>query len=566
VLVGVLVCSSLVAGDQDDDAGWNWGGVAGYEHLLDVTSVSPLESLVSEASYDLVPFGSYGHPLHISSDFDQPRWLRIGLDGIPLSDAQVEVFDCSWLPQAGIEAIGGATSRAEGSHPMLNLKSTRGHTVPRSRVGVWWGAFSTRMLDLSFSRMVTSRASIACAYENLSSSGWLRGATSDHETYFGRFEIDLPKAKALLWVLANRGKTGIIDTCIAQEAATLMTDIDRTEIAGSVGSGADSTWHVSYWHIAASEKSGGGPTNRIVDGVEVGLMRRMSRFESYLRLGLASKDYKNLDELKSDEVWGRLGISGLGAIGFKGAVGVCDNSVSGTGISGLVSVEKGIGEHTRLCLRASRDFLYPTLEGILRGRETGGDVATETKRNLEITFCHRIGGLKFEVRGFLATYKDVTFWDSDSLGSLIPKTCDTDVLGFESRLEMSLNQRLKVSISYLGGRVDTPEALRTRLRPDHTIGWYARFEEPLSNHVTVGAATAGRWASKVDDSLGDGCLSEGKIGSYADVGLIVYVEIDKSRAFVRIRNLLDDEIVSFPTRSVLPGRLYEWGLVWHLLD
>ena len=134
---------------------------AGREEMLEFISSNPAGALVMDPGIRYITRGFYGGPQFLSIRGRDPRSTGFQMDGIPVTDPQIEVFDPHWLPIEGterIEVLKGSATALFGGGATGGLVNVVSHDVlipvPLTRMNVWFGSFDTRLVGASFSRRV----------------------------------------------------------------------------------------------------------------------------------------------------------------------------------------------------------------------------------------------------------------------------------------------------------------------------------------------------------------------------------------------------------------------------
>ncbi len=536
--------------------------------ILDVSSISPLEALILNACFDVILYGSYGQRMSVARYLGKPRWTGYMLDGIPLSDPQLEDFDGSWLPRAGISKVIITDDRKgslQGSHSVDLVTRHEEDSIPTSLIGIWWGDFASRALDFTFTRSV-GRASILGAYEDVASNGWL-GGSYDSQRYLGKVETKVAGIDLSLWALGYTGKVGSIDSCSSGGAGELTTT-KRRQVAASV---MDSLWQVSLWHLKAKDvQAGGEDLLKSYDGVILNLRTRLGKLRPLVKVGFGSKRYSRTGAATStSDYWGWLRVVKGARTSIDAEAGVIRNSDFGFDFACRLSLKHRHTANQIFGLNFKREFIYPGLEWLLRKND--GSLDSEKLIDLRGQWKVKFDRVVLALTAFGSRYSDALLWRGDSLAKDTLTPSDFTAYGFETCLEMGLGGFARGSVSYLYCGMRTGDGDRINLRPTHTLAFYFNVEPRLSKHVTIGTSLGGRWVSNLDISSRiaqcRSCCPQANVQpSYLDAILVAYISIDQSRAFVRIRNLLDETIVPVLSRPALPGRSYEFGMAWHLLD
>jgi len=182
-------------------------------------------------------------------------------------------------------------------------------------------------------------------------------------------------------------------------------------------------------------------------------------------------------------------------------------------------------------------------------------VATSVKSEacLDIGFSKLVGYAflnRFDQEGISP---DSQFFDGTTYGT-----------GVDLCVDPLRNFKLRISYSLKGSQVESCK----ECRDCHILGCYFDVSKAISTHINFGLSLLARWVSSRDLELSYFDCSEQsyRSGGYIYAIPAAYLEIDRAICFLRVRNALDEKIDAPCNLYRLPGRTFEFGTIWHLLD
>ncbi len=552
---------------------------AGGEEMLELVSFDPAGALVPDAGIRYIDRGFYGGPQFISVRGRDPHTTGFTMDGVPVTDPQIEVFDPHWLPIEGterIEVIKGPATALSGGGGAGGLMNWVSHNVlppvPLTRTNVWFGSFDTRLVGASFSRSVGSNFGLMGAYDYFSTAGHVDGASSKGEKLYAKVSARFP-ASVKFDVIAYRhvGDTGVLGA-----GYTGRLD-NRTFLDLSVEMGKESVYDLDFYYFDVRETFRGDSLNTY-DGSLAGVNLVWTGDEAVRhvrRLG-ASVKTKNTTAVKdilegsgfAEFAYDRGWLAGLAIVRAE------QNSEHGFQYALSVPLTFALPRGFGLAGRVDRGYTYPLARGITTSGE-GDEV--EKVRSVA-------GGILWNAK-ILRLSLNMFYYDiSDAAVYTTGDSCDThpvrgagiDMVGGEIGVYLPPLHGFEGTVSFSTG--DSNEAVEgeSQTQPLSVVAWGIRYGRQFTRHIGSGLTFAGRWSSRTD--LGrrwkcvdeactvTECLDDAGLPAVKSALLYGYLAFDDARVFFRIRNLFNEKTpVSWDNPS-LPARSYEFGLTWDLHD
>jgi len=554
------------------------------EDFLALSTTTSGEAFAFEAGLDLLEYGSAGLPQALRVRASRPRDIMYLMDGIPVSDDRLEIFDQNWLPLAGMEraeVVMGGQSGLYGSGAtggVMNLTSMSAMPeIPVSEVVAWWGSFDSRAVHFRFNRRITSTFGILLSFENLHSAGWTESSEANSNKFLGKLTGFL--GRGLTYdVVGYRYDAGI-------EPAD--QDDKRDFIRVSVATRADVSVRVDYYHLGTEQdfKSGALPRSskgRLDAFSVVTSWVTADSLKADVGAGLKRYELKDRYDNKTtiNNIYGYAAAQKrLDDWRFRGSLRGEIGDPSGTEFGGDLGASYEAVPWCILSGRIDRSFAFQSLQDRTpatefgprgddaehwNGLELGADLGQEPLK-LSVTFYRR------QVDN--STLSDSTLWVGDETCAGIPVgNRELVYLGAEALLRFTCPSWFKGSLGYSAERARDGAGQKISYIPSGTFTWDLRAQHTFSKHVSAGLAFAGRWVSPVDVgnqivpySEAD-CINGAELDGYISGLLYGYVEIDRGRVYARIRNLFNQRITHLWGFPELPPRSYELGVNLELLD
>jgi outer membrane cobalamin receptor len=566
---------------------------ADRERMLRLASLSPGEALVLDPGADIAVYGSLGLPQLLSLRSAGPGDVVFLLDGTPVSDRHLGLFDLNWLPLQGmsrIELSKGAGSSFYGNGALggvVNLVPAGAMTdVPLSCVDAWWGSFGSRFLGLSLRRSVAGHFGVLGAYENARSGGWIDDSGYDGEKFYGKLTGAVGGGRAVEAVVYRyRGEADLPDSCpLSIQTSAGELDDRRDMLKVSVYPRGGSPLCLTYYRLSVSHKRTDLGRQEYSEG-------RLDRLEATAAFGGASgTSVVGLGLVRRKVLGSPVGRQNSNDIhafargdldgtvrALSWALGVEKNSDFGTEIAASLLGRLYPGAGHLLFARLDRSYGFPSFAETARDTLLeDGDPEPDTHHAVELELGYRYEArrLAFDVSCYWRDMNRMTVWVTDeACGAAMSTDSESEVLGFEVSLGFSHPLGVEGVVAY--GSTTTLEEVQGNLefQPPHIITWDLWLERGVSPHVSVGTGFAGRWVSsrsagnRVSPCTGAGeCVIDAALAGYTSALCYAYLAIDRARIYTRIRNLLDDDIYSRWGQPALPARSYEIGVSWELSD
>jgi hypothetical protein len=570
---------------------------AGREPILEFVSADPCEALVTNAGVRYMLRGFYGGPESISIRGRAPWNTGFLMDGVPVTDAQIETFDPHWLPLSGVdrvEVLKGPSSALYGGGASAGLINTVSQDVllpvPVTRVNVWFGSFDARFVGASFTRSIGGNLGFMAAYDYLKTAGFVEGADYKGEKLYGKVSARFPSTLKLD-IIAYRhvGDAGLV----ASGGGRRLDSRSFINLSAELGSDAVVDFDAYYSDFDETMKGGAvGSYSGTLTGVRLAWINADSP-HPVRRLGV---DFKSKSRTQAaDEVQ----ISTYGEFAYR------RGELAG---EGLLRLEKNSGHDFEygfslplnyamprgftLYTRVDRAYRYPLQEVSVElpswdlDSAGSGDLlsASDTcgpgvERTLGVS-----GGISWN-SNVLSLSLNVFYYDVE--GATVYRTDDTcehetihnasfGMPGGELQVYLAPVWGFEGVISYslLSPPGDYDENVDAERRS--ALAWGIRYSKQFTTHIGAGVTFAGRRLSSISLGHSSRCVDEtcDVRECVGDAGLpparpsllYAYLSIDQARAFVRIRNLLNENIPIAWDEPSLPMRSYEFGLAWDLYN
>lgn len=547
---------------------------ADREEIQEFVSSNPAEALAMDAGIRYITRGFYGGPQYIGVRGRDPNNSVFLLDGVPVTDPQIEVFDPHWLPLEGIERMevlkgpssalfgGGATGGTFNAVSQDILLP-----VPLTRLNVWFGSFDTRLVGASFSRSVGRNFGFMGAYDYFKTDGYVHGAGYKGEKLYGKVSARFASSLKLdVAAYRHVGDTGVLGT----DYTDRLDDRTFLDISCELGKGSVFDVDLYYFDIGETFR---GSTQDTYEGSQAGASVVWTSDETsrHLRRLGASFKRKNttaVDGIAEGSAFGQVAYTS-GDLAGEALLRVEKNSQHDFQYAFSFPLDYGLGRGLRLYGRLDRGFSYPIATTATRGRST------------ERVFGAS-GGIIFDLNA-LRVSLNVYYYDVK--GATVYRTDDTcrifrledaalDIPGAEVEIYVPPVYGFEGTISY--SLCDANEAVEDggEGQPLNVLAWGVRYRRQFTQHIGMGLAFAGRWLSGTslghrwqcidEDCLGQECVSDASLPAVRSAQVYAFLSIDESRTFIRIRNLFNESMPIAWDRPSLPERSYEFGLTWDL--
>lgn len=547
---------------------------AGREEMLEFVSSNPAEAFLMNADVRYITRGFYGGPQYISIRGRDPHATAFLMDGVPVTDPQIEVFDPHWLPLEGIERMevlkgpcsvlfgGGATGGIVNAVSQDVLLP-----VPLTRLNVWFGSFDTRLVGASFSRSVGSNFGLMGAYDYFKTGGYVDGAGYKGEKLYGKVSARFASSLKLD-VVAYRhvGDTGVLGTTYTDR----LDDRTFLDISCEFGKGSVLDLDLYYFDVGETFR---GSTQDTYEGSQAGasiVWTNGGTSPYFERLG-ASFKRKNttaVDGIAEGSGFGELAF-GRGDFTGETILRMEKNSRHDFQYALSFPLKYSLSRTLRLYGRLDRAYSYPIATSSMIGRGTERVIGGS-------------GGILFDFN-VLQLSLNVYYYDIE--GATVYRTDDTcgifrlddvalDILGGEVEVYLPPVYGFEGTISYSSGDANEPAQEDGQGQPLNVVAWGIRYRRQFTHHIGAGVTFAGRWLSGIslgyrwdcmdEDCTWQECVGGASLPAVTSAQAYAFLSIDKSRAFFRIRNLFNESIPVAWGRPSLPARSYEFGLTWDL--
>jgi len=564
--------------------------VASESDLAELASSTVAEGLAADPGIGLTRYGSYGSLQTMSLRGGSSGEVIYLLDGVPLSDSQISAIDLNWLPMAGtsrVEAMKGGSSAIYGSGAIggaVNIVSADAMAdIPSSRITWWTGGFGSRAAGITLRRAIAGRLGVLAAYDYSKSDGWIDNSAYRGDKYYGKLTADLGTASRLDAV----GFTYNGDIEVPGTSPGLEKDRRRFYRLSLTGTG-DEGFTVGYYrstsdqvYISDSEIYGRSIYSRAgtLEGLQVEGYRRSGDHEATSwGAGFERKhiDSNTVGKRSASDVYGFFQEEvSEGPLSLSGSLRLEKSSMFRLEAAPQATARLAIGRGVSLFTKLDHSFMYPSFNDLYwKGPDEQGDpdLRTERSRGLELGAHLDRGTLKV---GLAAYYRDVTdliLWRTDA-ACLPTKSTNAQarLKGLEISLELEPAPGVEASVSYaLMGAVDDAGDDLVYKAP-YIFTWNAKADHAFSKHISCGLVFSGRNVAKIKsgdqyDYAAMTCLHHTSLPRYASALIYAYLGIDRARVFARVPNLFDASIYPSWGRPRLPGRSYELGVSWELVD
>jgi outer membrane cobalamin receptor len=539
--------------------------------------------------------GSYGLPLSLSLRAGRPDEVVYLLDGIPVSDRQLEVFDLSWLPLAGmsgIEVLKGGASSIHGSGALsgvLNIVPSDAVTdVPLSLVDMWWGGFGSRSINLALRRSLAGGLGVLGVYENARCGGWVDDSSFEGEKILGKFTTGLGGNRVLdIMGFRYEGDVALPDSCpdIADTGPARQKD-KRELVAVTVRGGLETNYHINLYRLEVTQRSAfegsynpygsqqsdgllGGADLTIIGGSESPTVTSFGLGFKMRELTSRTVDDKSSYDAQAfahrEMTWERWQLSGR--------VGVVKNSDFNVEVAPSLTAVVFARDGQTVFAEVNRSFAFPSLKE-LYWEEAGFEANPEHSIGLEIGT--RIDRDRWGTR--IALYwtrvSDMVGLTEDEACRVVRSTSrEADVRGVDASIDFRLPPWIEGLVSCTIRSSTDENGDDLEYRPSRRLAWRLRTGREITRHIGAGLTFAGTWTSSVSAGnrftpcTGESvCQRDSSIPGSVSALVLAYVTIDRARVFSKLTNVFDDEIHSGWGLPPLPSRSYEIGFSWELLD
>ncbi|MFH1312825.1 MAG: TonB-dependent receptor [Candidatus Eisenbacteria bacterium] len=562
--------------------------VIGTEDMHELSSVSPGDALFLDSGAGVTTRGSYGLPLSLSLRAGRPDEVVYLLDGIPVSDRQLEVFDLNWLPLAGmsgIEILKGGASSINGSGAVsgvVNIVPANAVTdVPLSQVDMWWGGFGSRSINLALRRSLAGGLGVLGAYENARCGGWVDDSSSEGEKIFGKFTTGLGSNRVLDVIgFRYEGDIGLPDSCPdLADTGPGKQKAKRELIAVTVRGGLETNYHINLYRLDISERSTfkgiyGSPTSQgLLNGIDLSFVRGLDG-PTVTSYGLGAKTR----ELDSDRV-GDTSSYDVQAFGHRemrwerwqlsGRLGVVKNSDFKVEVAPSLAAMVFAREGQTVFAEISRSFAFPGLTNLDRGEagpehSIGFELGTRIERD---SWGARLALYWTHVNDMIAVRTD------EACARLRSTDREADIKGLDATVDFTLPPWLEGLVSCTVRHSIDESGDDLEYQPSRRLAWRLRTGKEITRHIGTGLTFAGTWTSSVSAgnrfaacSGESDCRKDSSLPGSVSGFVLGHVSIDRARIFGKITNVFDDEVHAGWGQPVLPGRSYEIGFAWELID
>jgi outer membrane cobalamin receptor len=263
--------------------------------------------------------------------------------------------------------------------------------------------------------------------------------------------------------------------------------------------------------------------------------------------------------------------------GVTGGVWVEKNSDFDAECAAVVEARVPVGTVGSFYAKADRSFGFPRFEMLYwRGPLEGPDgrVGTERSLGMEIGFENDSGPLSTRLTGYWHAVDGMSAWriDTECMPDLIFEA-ESEVRGMEITGNYEHSGWLDAAVSYSARWTADESGRELENVPEHVVGWVLRARKRLTRHVTIRLSFAGRWTSdrsggsRFIPCTGDvECVEDTRLPGYKTGILACAMTLDRATVFVRARNVFNGRVEAFWGRPPLPGRVYEFGLSWDMID
>ncbi|MGD9141949.1 MAG: TonB-dependent receptor plug domain-containing protein, partial [bacterium] len=471
--------------------------VAGREEMLEFISSDPAEGLVMDSGIRYITRGFYGGPQYLSIRGRDPRATGYLMDGVPVTDPQIEVFDPHWLPIEGterIESIKGPATALFGGGATGGLVNVVSHDVlvpvPLTKVNVWFGSYDTRLVGADFMRSIGNNFGFIGAYDYFSTAGYVDGANYRMEKLYGKVSARFPSSlKFDIIAYRHVGDTGVL-------GAHYTDRIDsRSFLDLSFEVGTESVFDLDLYYFDVRETFRGA-SDETYEGSQAGASLVWTGTEStdYVRRLGASFKRKNSEEVDGIGEGSAFGEFSYvrGDFGSRAVLRAEKNSEHDTQYALALPLTYGISRRVRLFGRLDRGFTYPLARG-----------ARESHREEVETTAGFSGGISCECN-VLELSINVFYYDIE--GASIYRTDETcltrlvegaafDLLGAEAQVYLPPVYGFEGTVSFSRGDSRGEIEGAGELQPANVLAWGIKYRRQFTRHIGTGVTFAGRWSS-----------------------------------------------------------------------
>jgi hypothetical protein len=562
--------------------------------ILEMASASIGEAFPASPGAYVLRQGWHGMPQYLrlrGGGADEVVYL---LDGVPLSDNQIEVQDLSRLPLAGVEKaeiFKGGLSSILGSGAIAGVLEVTSLTampeVPESGVTAWWGSHAGQAVSVVFSRRVTERLGVLGTYDNLTSGGWIENTSSESERFSGKVTCLLGGTTQIdVAGYRYKGDFEWPDSCPtlgATSAADRGNAKDFLRLA--LHTGESRKFHVDIYHLAATESFSSREEDYVnegtLNGAELG-MACHAPDSSVTSWGAGYKSNRIESTSLGNRVSGRIYAYGSreqrwARWKIQGSLRLAKNSAFDAQAGLGLAARYALRQHVCLFGRLDRSYGFPGFRVLYAGgpgESRDSRIGAETSMGVELGADVLKGPVFLSVCVFGRLARGLArIRTDDSCRTYVDPDIDIDTMGSEACVGLRLEPWLEGQVSYSIWKAEDGQGRRPAYLPEQMLTARARLRKRMSGHVSVGLTLAEWYVSAVDagarlEPCGGSpvCLPEAGLPGYTDSLINAYLDIDRATVFVKVHNITNAVVRSGWGRVSLPSRSYEFGISVILVD
>jgi outer membrane cobalamin receptor len=391
------------------------------------------------------------------------------MDGVPVTDHQLEAFDLNWLPLAATEqievAVNGQSSLygSGASGGVADVASARAvPDIPVSEVVAWWGSSDSRAVSIGINRLITDSFGIVGAYENLHSGGWMDKSSANNNKFYGKLSGHAGGGLAYD-IVGYRfdGDIELPDSCPNLPGTHPGTRADRRDfLTVQLAGGGDRSLHLDYHYLGTSQSFASKDTaysnEGRLNGVSlVGTWRSADSTTTAIGTGFKRRDMLStaLGDRSSSDIFAYAAREVL-TTGWrvKGILRAEKNSAFRAELAATLAASFLAHEKCRVFASLDRSFTFPSYNQLYwRGPDQPGDprIGTEHWNGLEMGMD--VGGNGFSVSAtfFWKHIDNRAVWKTDESCQQYRVTDEAiDVKGLEASLGLKYPTWLEWSLSY----------------------------------------------------------------------------------------------------------------------
>ena len=553
-------------------------GVAGREEIKEFISSNPAEALVMDAGIRYITRGFYGGPQFLSIRGRDPQNTAYMMDGIPVTDPQIEVFDPHWLPIEGtdrIEVIKGPATALFGGGGTGGLVNSVSHDVlipvPLTRLNVWFGSFGTRLVGASFSRSVGNNFGFIGAYDYFATDGFVDGAGSKLEKLYAKVSARFPSSLKFD-VIAYRhvGDTGIL-------GADYTGRLDsRTFLDLSFELGRESVLDLDFYYFDIREtfRAPSGQSS-VEEGSLSGASLVWSAAEATSRVRRLGASFKrknttSVDDIAEGSAFGEFAYD-RGDFGGQAVIRAERNSEHDFQYALSLPMTYALPRGLRLFGRLDRGYTYPL------ARDAASREGAEITKSISAGILWNTSVLQLSLNVFYYDVNDAEMYRTDdSCVTRLIEGASMEMLGGEFGIYMAPVYGFEATVTLSTGDSNEAAEGESQTQPLSVLAWGIRYRYQFTRHIGTGITFAGRWSSRTslghrwecldEDCTETVCLADASLPAFKSATLYGYLSFDDARVFARVRNVFNESIPISWNKPSLPGRSYEFGLTVDLHD